>query len=224
MRALRASFSFGHSIFEFVSDFGFHASNLAKVSSDFPIEHPAEMYYFASSIPLQSRLLYQGDKMTDEKLLEGLKILIVDDEPDVLETLEDLLTMCRLVRAETFEEAKTLLESQSFDLAILDIMGVSGYELLDLARHKNVISVMLTAYALSPENVVRSYKGGADSYIPKEEMANITTFLVDVLEARRRGENPWTRWYTRLASFWETKFGSDWKEGDKEFWEKFPFY
>ena len=162
--------------------------------------------------------------MADEKLLEGLKILVVDDEPDVLETIEDLLQMCRVVTAGSFEEAKDLLESQPFDLAILDIMGVSGYELLDLARRKKVISVMLTAYALSPENVVRSYKGGADSYIPKEEMSNITTFLADVLNARREGKNPWSSWYKRLASFCETKFGPDWKKGDQDFWEKFPFH
>ena len=32
--------------------------------------------------------------MADAKLLDGKKILIVDDEPDVLDTLEDLLSMC----------------------------------------------------------------------------------------------------------------------------------
>jgi len=32
--------------------------------------------------------------MTEENLLDGKKILIVDDEPDVLETLEELLPMC----------------------------------------------------------------------------------------------------------------------------------
>ena len=54
------------------------------------------------------------------------KILIVDDEPDVLDTLEDLLTMCNTTRAATYGQAKTLLEEQYFDMAILDIMGVAG--------------------------------------------------------------------------------------------------
>jgi len=31
-----------------------------------------------------------------ENLLEGKKLLIVDDEPDVLDTLEELLPMCRV--------------------------------------------------------------------------------------------------------------------------------
>jgi CheY-like chemotaxis protein len=69
--------------------------------------------------------------MTRKNLLEGKKILIVDDEPDVLETLEEFLTMCIVSKAATFDAAKNLLETRDFDLAILDIMGVKGYELLD---------------------------------------------------------------------------------------------
>ena len=57
--------------------------------------------------------------MSDTDLLKGKKILIVDDEPDVLAVLEDLLEMCDLSKASNFEEAKELFESQSFDLAVL---------------------------------------------------------------------------------------------------------
>jgi len=63
--------------------------------------------------------------MSDQTLLDYKRVLIVDDEPDVLETLEQLLPMCDVVRASNFEEAKALLETQYFDMAILDIMGVS---------------------------------------------------------------------------------------------------
>ena len=38
-------------------------------------------------------------------------------------------------------------------------MGVAGYDLLKIATQKNLTSVMLTAHALSPENVTKSYKG-----------------------------------------------------------------
>ena len=58
--------------------------------------------------------------------LQSKRLLIVDDEPDVLETLEELLPMCDVVKASSFEEAKDLLEVQYFDIAILDIMGVNG--------------------------------------------------------------------------------------------------
>ena len=53
--------------------------------------------------------------MSDTSLLDGKKVLVVDDEPDILEVLEELLEMCDVVTASTFEKAKELLESQKFD-------------------------------------------------------------------------------------------------------------
>ena len=83
---------------------------------------------------------------------------------------------------------------------------------------------MLTAHALSPDNIKKSYLGGACSYIPKEEMINIEAFIIDVLKAKEEGKNPWTSWYKRLAVFCEEKFGPDWDKDEKEFWEKMIYY
>ena len=162
--------------------------------------------------------------MTAKDLLDGKRVLVVDDEPDVLETLADLLPMCKVVKASNFEEASNYLETEYFDLAVLDIMGVEGYKLLEIANQRNVTAVMLTAHALSPENVVKSYKEGAASYLPKEEMVNIASFLNDVLEAQQQGKSTWSRWYDRMGGFFEKKFGAKWQEDEKDFWEKFPFY
>ncbi|MGD8991635.1 MAG: response regulator [Desulfobacterales bacterium] len=162
--------------------------------------------------------------MAEKDMLEGKRILLVDDEPDVLDTLEDLLPMCETVKASNFNAAKDYLESEHFDLAVLDIMGVEGYQLLEIARQREVTSVMLTAHALSPENVVKSYNEGAASYLPKEEMVNIASFLNDVLEAKELGNNPWSRWYDRMGAFFEKKFGPKWQDDENDFWEKFPFY
>jgi DNA-binding NtrC family response regulator len=160
--------------------------------------------------------------MADEDRLTGKRVLIVDDEPDVLESLEDLLDMCEVVKATNFEDAKKLLETQHFDLAILDIMGVSGYYLLGIANEKKVISVMLTAHALTPEDIMRSYKEGAASYVPKDQITHITTFLNDILEAKEKGKHFWWRWWDRLTeAYWEKKFGPEWKDRDKEFWKQF---
>ena len=160
--------------------------------------------------------------MTAESLLVGKKILIVDDEPDVLDVLEELLSMCQVERASTFDEAKKLLDSKDFDLAILDIMGVDGYKLLDMAKKRNITTVMLTAHAFSPENLVKSIKEGADSYLPKEEIKNITTFLIDVLKAKKEKKNPWGPWQEKLpSSYFEKRWGSTWQDKDKDFWEQF---
>jgi len=162
--------------------------------------------------------------MPKQDYLTGKKVLLVDDERDILETLEDLLSMCETVKAVSFTEAQNLLETRTFDIAILDIMGVDGYRLLEIAKSKKLITVMLTARALTVDDIKRSYLEGADSYVPKEEMVNIEDFLDDVIEAKEKGESTWTRWYSRLASFCEKKFGKDWQDTDRDFWEKMPFY
>ncbi len=160
--------------------------------------------------------------MAENKLLDGKRVLAVDDEQDVLDTLVDLLPMCEMVTAPSFEEAKELLESQQFDLVILDIMGVDGYGLLEIATRKNIPAVMLTAHAWSPDNLVRSIKEGAVSYLPKEELTNITDYLADVLIAKKEGRNPWDSWHERLpTSYFERRWGAAWKDNDREFWDTF---
>jgi DNA-binding NtrC family response regulator len=160
----------------------------------------------------------------ESKLLDGKRVLVVDDEPDVLETLVQLLSMCDVRKASTFEGAKELLEKEEFDIAVLDIMGVDGYKLLEISRKRNLVAVMLTAHALSPANIVRSFKGGAASYLPKDEMANIADFLEEVLEAKEKGKHFWWRWLDRWGAYYEKKFGPDWQNEDKEFWEKFKYW
>jgi DNA-binding response OmpR family regulator len=160
----------------------------------------------------------------NESLLDGKRILIVDDEPDVLATLEELLSMCDLVKASSFLEANDLLTTQYFDLAILDIMGVDGYKLLEIAVERKVIAVMLTAHALSPEDTIKSFKDGAASYVPKEEMENIVKYLNDILQANKEGKSLWWRWMERFSDFYDRRFGLDWKDRDKDFWESLKFY
>ena len=156
--------------------------------------------------------------MTDSNMLKGKKILIVDDEPDILEVLEEYLKMCHLVKATTFDDAKRLLETEKFDAAILDIMGVNGYELLEMANKRNIPALMLTAHAFTPDNVVKSIKEGAASYVPKEEITRIEDFLNDIFVARAKGESPWVSWQKRLpGSYFEMKFGAAWKAADREF-------
>jgi CheY-like chemotaxis protein len=71
-----------------------------------------------------------------DSILNGKSILAVDDEPDVLTVLEEEILgaapKCKFEKAMTYEEAAKKLESQAYDMVILDIMGVRGFDLLDL--------------------------------------------------------------------------------------------
>ena len=162
--------------------------------------------------------------MSTQNLLEGKNVLIVDDEDDILDILEDLLPMCNTVRAGDFETAEELLQSRPFDMAILDIMGVSGYKLLEICVKKEIVAVMLTAHAVTPADIHKSFDQGAAYYIPKQEMANIEMFLNDVLEAIQKGENTWSRWYDRLSRFGEKVFGEEWANNEEDLLNKFTFH
>jgi DNA-binding NtrC family response regulator len=160
-----------------------------------------------------------------KNLLNQKKILIVDDEQDVLDALESILDMCEVTKARTYEDARQLLENQPFDIAILDIMGVDGYKLLEIAGQKKVIAVMLTAHALSPEDTMRSHKGGAAYFVPKEKMNEIVTYLEDVLESEEQGKSSWLRWAERFTEYYNEKFGPKWWDShNKEYWKHFGYW
>jgi len=162
--------------------------------------------------------------MTDTKILDGKKLLIVDDEPDVLETLKELLEMCQIDTATDFESAQKLLDQNRYDAAVLDIMGVKGYDLLDIANKKGIPALMLTAHALSPDNFAKSLLAGAKAYIPKEKMTDIAVYLSDFLQAQVDPKKPF-KWFFRLKSFFESQFGRDWFEKYRELRDKCgPFY
>jgi DNA-binding NtrC family response regulator len=159
--------------------------------------------------------------MDAEETIRGRKVLIVDDEQDVLDSLADLLQMCKLDVALSFEQGKKLLEENDYDVAILDIMGVKGFELLGIAKKREIPALMLTAHGLSEENLMRSAVDGAAYYAPKGEMAKIATFVADVLEAVNEKKSPWVKWFERLGGYYDKRFGgTQWREEEKEFWEK----
>ena len=159
--------------------------------------------------------------MTNDDILKGKKILAVDDEPDILDTLEDILDECDIETASSFESAKNLLESKTYDAAILDIMGVKGFDLLEIVTKKDIPALMLTAHGLNPDNLVGSIKLGAKSYIPKDKMHEIDVYLKEIFLAKEKGIEKSGNWFARLSSFFDERFGQGWRHKDKKFWEEF---
>ena len=148
-------------------------------------------------------------------LLLGKKVLIVDDEADILDTMEEVLYMCEVDVAQDFESAKKMLGENNYDVAVLDIMGVNGYELLKIANNKSILSVILTAHALSPDNFQKSMKLGARAYIPKQKMIELDVILSDVFNDEDQKPGTMGKWYDRLKGYFEKKFGrADWAEKD----------
>ena len=154
-------------------------------------------------------------------ILTDTRILAVDDEADVLETLEDLLdgySGLVLDKASDYETGYHLLRSWTYDAVILDIMGVRGFDLLNAAVHLGFPTVMLTAHAFSRENLKRSITMGARAYIPKERMADMPAFLEDVISLGHRSSLQ--KMFQRLGGLFNKRFGSRWMEDEKSFWQQ----
>jgi two-component system response regulator PilR (NtrC family) len=100
------------------------------------------------------------------------KVLVIDDEPDLLELLE--LTLSRMgldtTRAQSVAEAIKLLDGQGFDLCLTDMRLPDG-EGLRVVEHisekgLDVPVAVITAFG-SAENAVAALKAGAFDYLAK---------------------------------------------------------
>jgi len=100
------------------------------------------------------------------------KVLVVDDEPDLLELLE--LTLSRMgldtTRAQSVAEAVALLDAQPFDLCLTDMRLPDGQGLA-VVEHitregLDVPVAVITAFG-SAENAVAALKAGAFDYLAK---------------------------------------------------------
>jgi len=159
--------------------------------------------------------------MESADILKNKRLLIVDDEPDVLETLTELLDACVVDTARSYETAVTFLKKNTYDAAILDIMGVRGLDLLEVAVTRGIPVLMLTAHALDPDTLVSSIRAGARAYVPKDEMSDIQLFLFDLIAAREGAAHKRFSWFARLKPFFDARFGRGWREKDRSFWDDF---
>jgi hypothetical protein len=69
---------------------------------------------------------------------------------------------------------------------------------------------MLTAHALSPEALQRSYEMKARAYLPKDKLGEIIPYLEDVLTYEF--EPGWKRLYKNLRDVFDEIFGTDWEK------------
>ena len=159
--------------------------------------------------------------MAGHTFLAGKSILAVDDEADILETIEDLLEEANVDTARDYESASDKIRKQTYDLVILDIMGVNGLQLLEESVARGFPTVMLTAHAVNPEALMASIRKGAISYLPKESLSELDDLLNDLLGAYERGEAPWKLLFNKLGAYFDERFGADWKDSDKTFWSDF---
>ena len=156
----------------------------------------------------------KGGVAMTESILNGKRILGVDDEADVLAVLEEeILGACpntKFDKATTYEEALTKLVSRSYDLVILDVMGVRGLDLLELAESRHFAVTLLTTYPLTPEVLKRSIhslKRMPQAYLPKEEIGGVVPLLEGMV--REESSHPWRRLLKKCKGLLESELRSE---------------
>jgi DNA-binding response OmpR family regulator len=155
-----------------------------------------------------------------ESILNHKKLLIVDDEPDILVTLEEEILQSapdsKIDKASNYEDAAALLKANDYDLVILDIMGVRGFDLLEIAVTRKFKVAMLTAHALNPEALKKSHDMGAIAYLPKEKLGEVVPLLEEMLLNDYKTE--WAQLMGKLDDYFKAQWGKDWRKREAIDW------
>ena len=126
-------------------------------------------------------------------LIMNEKILVVDDEPEILETISELLNAegFRVTTAASGEEAAACFAADSFPLVITDMKmpGMDGLELLRKikAQEEDTEVIILTGYG-TLENAIEALRNdGAYDYLrkPLEDLDDLSCAVTNALTKRQ---------------------------------------
>src|SRR5579859_6907537 len=116
--------------------------------------------------------LNQSALLPTSEIAADARILVIDDEAGIRESLEVLLSLegYRVEMAVDGEEGLLKLEQNGYDLVLLDLAlpGQTGLELLPEIRERQpeLPVIMITAYG-TVDNVVEAVRAGAENFVQK---------------------------------------------------------
>ena len=121
------------------------------------------------------------------------KILVVDDEPDILELIKDILkSKYEVYTAKNVKEAVSILEKVKIDLIILDIMmpQIDGWDFLWMIRgsekYREIPVIIVTARADAEDKLI-GLKEGVKDYIVKPFLPNeLINRVEEILKERAK--------------------------------------
>lgn len=121
-----------------------------------------------------------------------MKVLVVDDEPTILETVENKLRKegFTTFTADSAEEGMRLFRKVKPDLILLDIMlpQRSGHDLCKAVRREGSTPIIFVSAKSAEADRVQGLELGADDYITKPFNLNEVTARVRAVLRRSTGE------------------------------------
>lgn len=106
--------------------------------------------------------------------MNNLKVLLIDDEPLLLESLEIILTLNQMQivgMAHDGHEALSVLSDKTCDLALVDLnmKGMGGIELISrMKKEYPDIKILVLTTFYDDESITQAIAGGADGYLLKD--------------------------------------------------------
>jgi DNA-binding NtrC family response regulator len=134
-------------------------------------------------------LVHSRTSMLRSTRMSDRRILVVDDEPDMVENCTRILRRAgyRVLSTTDSERALALVESEHPDVLLTDLKmpGLDGMELMRRAHEidSTLPVIMITAFG-SIESAVAAIKAGAFDYLPKN--FSVEDLTVDVERALRQ--------------------------------------
>lgn len=165
-------------------------------------------------------IMRHGPERTREKqenemvgqILEGKRILVVDNEREVLGRVAEALAASVVVTVGNVDEARPLIATESFDLAILDTVGANGCALLKDCHANKLPAAMLTARQIEVTRLNLALKRGAMSFFPKDELQRLPETVAELLERVEKGKTYSAKLFRLLGSV----FKELWRAMDEE--------
>lgn len=133
--------------------------------------------------------IIKDEKIEDdaEDAVSKKKVVIIDDNPDILDFLDKVLSnKYFIITAGSGEEGLALLESNKPDIVVSDVMmeGIDGFEVCKRIKNNINIShipVILLTAKTDTESKVEGLEAGADAYIEKPFAASHLIAQIDNL-------------------------------------------
>lgn len=135
----------------------------------------------------------------DSEYLKSKRILLVDDEQELLDMVVSILReegFCQIRTAKNIRDALAAADEIKPELAILDVMlpDGDGFHLMERLRQHNEYPILFLTARGEDEDKFRGFGLGADDYIVKPFLPKELVFrIMAILRRSYRGENPLVR-------------------------------
>ena len=140
--------------------------------------------------------IHKGGVKMDFDYLKQKRILLVDDEQELLDMVSSIFAnegFCNVKTAKTVKEALCIAETFQPELAILDVMlpDGNGFDLMKQLKNKSDYPVLFLTARGEDDDKFRGFGLGADDYIVKPFLPKELIYRVNaILRRSYKGENP----------------------------------